>query len=160
MSNYSVKVGDMIVDSDQIHVVSKIENGLVSYHPLTKDANGGNNTGSIPLDNFSKAGIRPILTKKDVKTFLKNLPTEKPLNVPVYNFKNNNSLKEYLYLNDPTKTGQFLIYLKGCQKDSPLSNSDQAIFDQAVKHLSDEISVVNQIPFTTAKKQLLSALKM
>jgi len=154
------KVGDMIIDSDQINVILKIENDLVFFGPLIKDTNIGKSEiiCSIPVDNFSKAGIRFLLTKDEVKAFLKDLTTQKPLNIPIYTNKNNNSLKEYLYLNNPTKTGQLLIFLNQRQKDIPLSKFDQIIFDQAINHLAEEIAAVNQIDLEVAKKQILSSL--
>jgi len=154
------KVGDMIIDSDQINVITKIDNGLVFFSPLIKDVNVGKGEVicSIPTDNFSKAGIRFLLTKDEVKAFLKDLTTQKPLNIPVYTNKNNNSLKEYLYLNNPTKTGQLLIFLNHRQKDIPLSKFDQIIFDQAICHLAEEIAAVNETNLEVAKKQILASL--
>lgn len=160
MLNQSLKIGDKIIDSDQIHVVSKIENDIVFYHPLEKDERNSVVVSSIPLNNFKKAGLRVLSTKDDIKDFLKLLKKQEPLEVPAYSNKNNNNnLKEYLYLNDPLKTGQLLIYLNERQKTPLYSKADQIIFDQALDHLSVEISMVNKIPITDAKKQLLSAIK-
>jgi RNA polymerase-interacting CarD/CdnL/TRCF family regulator len=160
MPNCSPKVGEMIIDFDQISVVSKIEDDLVFYYPLTKDLNKSNVTSSIPLNNLSKAGIRSLFSKNDIKDLLKNLTKQEPLDIPSYtNKNNNNNLKEYLYLNDPSKTGQLLIYLALRQKTPDYSKSDQLIFDQALDHLSQEVSVVNNISLDVAQKQILSAIK-
>ena len=67
-------------------------------------------------------------------------------------------LKEYLYLNNPLKTGQLLILLNQRQQNAPLSKIDQLIFDQALDHLSQEIAVVNQIDIKVAQKQILLAI--
>lgn len=162
MSNYVINVGDMIVDSEQIHVVSKIENDRVFYYPLQADDTKGKCTSSIPLSNLSKADIRPILTKAEVKEFLKKITTEEALEVPEFTNRNNNSnsLKEVLYLNDPIKTGRLLIYFTQHQTPTtPISRFDQSIYEQALNHLSEEIAVVCNIDLNTAKKQLLSAIK-
>jgi RNA polymerase-interacting CarD/CdnL/TRCF family regulator len=153
------KKGDMIIDFDQISVVSKIENDLVYYCSLIKDTNKGNISSSIPLNNFSKAGIRSLLTKEELKAFMKNLAKEEPLNIPSYSNKNNNNnLKEFLYLNDPHKTGQLLIYLNQRQKTPIYSKADQLIFDQAMDHLCQEVAVVSDISLDLAKKQILTAI--
>lgn len=162
MSNYVINVGDMIVDSEQIHVVSKIENDRVFYYPLQKDDSKGKSTSSIPLSNLSKADIRPIFTKIEAKEFLKKIATEPPLEIPEFTNRNNNSnsLKEVLYLNDPIKTGRLLIYfLQHQTAETPLSRFDQSIYEQALVHLSEEIAVACNIDLDTAKKQILSAIK-
>lgn len=162
MSNYVINVGDMIVDSEQIHVVSKIENDRVCYYPLHADSSKGKCTSSIPLSNLSKADIRPILTKAEVKEFLKKIATEQPLEVPEFTNRNNNSnsLKEILYLNDPTKTARLLIYfLQHQTATTPLSRFDQSIYEQALTHLGEEIAVACDIDLDSAKKQILSAIK-
>lgn len=153
------KKGDMIIDFDQISVVSKIENDLVYYCSLIKDTNKGNISSTIPLSNLSKAGIRSLLTKEELKAFMKSLSKEQPLNIPSYSNKNNNNnLKEFLYLNDPHKTGQLLIYLNQRQKTPIYSKADQLIFDQAMDHLCQEIAVVSNISIELAKKQILAAI--
>jgi RNA polymerase-interacting CarD/CdnL/TRCF family regulator len=159
MSNCSPKVGEMIIDFDQISVVSKIENDLVHYCSLIKDTNKGNISSSIPLCNLAKAGIRSLVSKEEIKAFIKDLAKEEPLNIPSYSNKNNNNnLKEYLYLNDPSKTGRLLIYLNQRQKTPIYSKADQLIFDQALDHLCQEISVVSDISLDLAKKQILTAI--
>lgn len=159
MNNTSLSVGDRIIDSDQIHLITKIENGLIFYKPLNSDY-----TSSIPLENLSLACIRPLLTKSEIKSFLENLPNEEPIkttanSVTNKQFNNNNLLKEVLYLNNHIKTGKLLVYLSLLKKESDLSRSDQAIYDQALSHLAEEISVVNSISIDSAKNKILTALK-
>lgn len=159
--NYSINVGQMIIDSEQIHVVTKIENGNVHYDPLQKDSNKGNSSSFIPLVNFSKACLRPLMTKSETKEFLKQLLKEQPLDFPKSTNQTNttNLLKEVLYQNDPLKTGRLLIYLNLHATEVELSRFEKLIFEQAVTHLSSEVSVVNDIPLTAAKKLVLSAVK-
>jgi len=161
MDNYTIKVGDLIIDSEQIHVVSKIENSNIHYVPLLKDSNKGSSSSFIPLSNFSKACLRPLLTKKEIKAFIKQISKELPLNFPESNNQANNTnlLKEVLYQNDPLKTGRLLKYLNLRASKTELSRFEKLIFDQAIDHLSSEISVVNGIKPDVAKKQLLSAIK-
>ncbi len=151
----------MIIDSEQVHVVSKIENNNIYYYPLIKDSNKGFSSSFIPLDNFSKACLRPLLTKKEVKELLKQLSKEPPLDFPKSTNQTNTSnlFKEVLYQNDPLKTGRLLIYLNSHTLEAELSRFEKLIFDQALDHLSAEISVVNDITLDMAKKQILSVVK-
>lgn len=159
--NYQITVGQMIIDSEQVHVVSKIENNNIYYYPLIKDSNKGFSSSFIPLDNFSKACLRPLLTKKEVKELLKQLSKEPPLDFPKSTNQTNTSnlFKEVLYQNDPLKTGRLLIYLNSHTLEAELSRFEKLIFDQALDHLSAEISVVNDITLDMAKKQILSVVK-
>ena len=151
----------MIIDSEQVHVVSKIENNNIYYTPLLKDSNKGSSSSFIPLDNFSKACLRPLLTRTEAKGLLKQLPKELPLDFPKSTNQTNTSnlLKEVLYQNDPLKTGRLLIYLNSHPIETELSRFEKMIFEQALDHLGAEISVVNETTLDVAKKQILSAVK-
>ena len=159
--NYQINVGQMIIDSEQVHVVAKIENNNVYYTPLLKDSNKGSSSSFIPLDNFSKACLRPLLTKSEVKELLKQLSKELPLDFPKSTNQTNTSnlLKEVLYQNDPLKTGRLLIYLNSRTPEIELSRFEKLIFEQSLDHLSAEISVASDITLDMAKKQILSAVK-
>lgn len=151
----------MIIDSEQVHVVSKIENNNIHYAPLIKDTNKGSSTSFIPLNNFSKACLRPLLTKNEIKELLKQLPKELPLDFPKSTNQTNTSnlLKEVLYQNDPLKTGRLLIYLNSRSPGVELSRFEKLIFDQALEHLSSEFSIVSNVPLKIAQKQILTAVK-
>jgi len=160
MNKSIFSIGDLIIDSDQIHTITKIENDVLFYKPVSDNLGGC--TSSIPIKNLSLACIRPLLTKSEIKVFLENLNHEEATKVPFNTknqFNNGNFLKEILYLNNPHRTGQLLVYLFKTENDLPLSKSDQSIFDQAISHLADEISFVNKISVDNAKNQILTALK-
>ncbi len=159
--NYQITVGQLIIDSEQVHIVSKIENNNIYYAPLLKDNSKGSSSSFIPLDNFSKACLRPLLTKNEVKELLKQLSKEQPLEFPKSTNQTNTSnlLKEVLYQNDPLKTGQLLIYLNSRAPETELSRFEKLIYEQALNHMAAEISVVNDTSVDIAKKQILSAVK-
>lgn len=157
-SDYSINVGDKIIDYDQIHVVFKITEDIVHYESFVQNDKNKSLQSSISLKNFKKAGIRFLMTKKEVKEFLENLNTQTALDIPV-NVNKNNNLKEYLYLNDPLKTGQLLKFLWERRELPTYTKSDQALFDQAINHLSKEIAVVNNISQEKAKSKILDILK-
>ncbi len=160
MNKSVFSVGDLIIDSDQIHTITKIENDVLFY----KSSNDSLNSciSSIPIKNLSLACIRPLLTKSEIKKFLENLNNKEvdKISFTTKNqFNNSNFFKEILYLNNPSRTGQLLVHLFKTEKDSPLSKTDQNIFDQAISHLAKELSFVNKISVDTAKNQILTALK-
>lgn len=162
MKDQKLAVGDRIIDSDQIYVIFKIENNRIFYRPMEGKNNRGDSSGSIPINNLSQACIRPLMTKLEVKLFWENLIDEKPMEVPqTTSMRNNNGvlLKEVLYLNNPAKTSRLLIYLSILGKDSKVSTADQLIFDQALNHLADEISVVLETPVDKVKEKILSTIK-
>ena len=161
MVNYKINVGDLIIDSEQVHVVSKIEGDNIHYSPFHQDSSKGSSSSFIPLVNFSKACLRPLLTKAEVKDLLKQLSKEIPLELPLSTNQTNTSnlLKEVLYQNDPLKNGRLLIYLNSHLPKTELSRFEKLIFDQALDHLAAEVSVVNEITLDMAKKQILSAVK-
>ena len=161
MVNYKINVGDLIIDSEQVHVVSKIDGDNIHYTPLQIDGTKGSSSSFIPLANFSKACLRPLLTKSETKELLKQLSKEAPLELPASTNQTNTSnlLKEVLYQNDPLKNGRLLIYLNSHLPKTELSRFEKLIFDQALDHLAAEISTATDTTIDAAKKQILSAVK-
>ncbi len=161
MNNLSFDVGNKIVDSDQIYVIFKIDDGKIYYRPIDDSKSGC--TGSIPVNNLVQACIRPLMTKLEVKKFLDNLPKEEKLEVPSNgNSKINNGafLKEIIYLNNPGKTAKLLVYLIGLKKSlGKLSYSDQSVFDQGLNHLVNEISVVTETAPEKIQEKILKAIQ-
>ncbi len=161
MTNISYNVGDRIVDSDQIYVIFKIDEGKIYYRPIKDDKSGC--TGSIPINNLARACIRPLMTKSEVKTFWENLSKEEPLDIPLStNSKINNGafLKDVLYSNDPKKTVKLLVYLYGLKKNlGKLSYSDQSVFDQALSRLVDEVAIVTETPSDKVRIKILKSIE-
>lgn len=159
--NYSV--GDILIDSDQIYIITKIEDNKIFYQPVNKVKNcqNTNYTCSIPTKNLSLACIRSPLTKSEVESFIKNLPNEEPIVLPFVaknQFNNSNFFKDFLLQNDPNQTGKLLVYFSKAAKESKLTKADQLIFDQALFHLADEIAFVSKISFNSAKMKILRTL--
>lgn len=157
-SDISIKIGDKIIDYDQIHVVFKIDDDIIHYESLIKGEKNKNLQSAISSKNFKKAGIRFLMTKKQVQEFLISLNSQMLLDMPINTNKNNN-LKEIIYLNDPLKTGRLLKFLWQRRELPIYTKVDQMIFDQAINHLSNEISVVEKISFEKAKSKIITELK-
>ena len=155
-------VGDLIIDSNQVHTIIKIEDDKIFYQPLNQNNNRHNCLNSIPLANLSMARIRPLLSPSEVKSFFKSLSSEEEIDSPKSNnnrINNNNFFKDILYLNDPQKTAKLLIHLQKLKKDIKLSYADQSVFDQGLNHLAEEISTVSNISTSTATSKILAAIK-
>lgn len=155
-------VGDLIIDSNQVHTIVKIEDEKIFYEPLNQNNNRHNCLNSIPLANLSMARIRPLLNSLEVKNLLKTLSTEVEMELPKSTnnrINNNNAYKDILYLNEPAKTVKLLIHLQKIKKDTKLSYADQSVFDQGLNHLAEEISVVSNISLSTATTKILTAIK-
>jgi len=159
MTKHTFRVGDLIIDSDQVHTISKIDNDRLFYTPISTT---NSCSGSIPVSNLAQACIRPLMSKSEIKSFLENLSLETPLEVPFSpsaRTNNNNFLKDVLFLNNPVKTGRLLVYLSNLKEESKLSSSDQDLFNQAVSHIAEEISIVEKITPKSATQKILSAIK-
>lgn len=155
-------VGDLIIDSNQVHTIVKIEDEKIFYEPLNQNNNRHNCLNSIPLANLSMARIRPLLSPSEVKKMLEGMTTEEEMDSPKSTnnrINNNNFFKDVLYLNDPEKTIKLLIHLQKVKKDNKLSYADQSVFDQGLNHLAEEISVVSNISVSTAAAKILAAIK-
>jgi len=161
MTNIDYNVGDRIVDSDQIYVIFKIDEGKIYYRPVNDDKSGC--TGSIPINNLAQACIRPLMTKSEVKIFWENLSKEESLDLPLNtNSKINNGafLKDILYLNNPNKTTKLLVYLFALKKSlGKLSYSDQSVFDQALDSLVKEIAIVTGMATDKIREKILKSIE-
>lgn len=161
MATSEFNVGDLIIDSNQIHTVVKIDDEKIFYRPLDQGNDHHQCSNSIPLKNLSIAQIRHLLNVSEIKDFLKKLSSEEVESLKSTNnrINNNNLYKDIFYLNDPYKTGKLLIHLQELKKTTKLSYADQSIFDQSLNHLAKEISVVTKVSLDTAITKILAAIK-
>ena len=145
------KVGDVIVDSDQIYKIYEMKEGLVYYKPLHLNDKHNSLTCSIPEANLFKAGLRRPLTEEQVEHFLIEL---KGINVgeQLIDYK---MVKETIFLNDPSKTAPILKLLwenKG--KGDVYSRTDEDLLGAIISHLADEIALVLKITPEEAKRKI------
>lgn len=151
-------VGDRIIDCEEIHVITGIKGDFIQFHPLIITDENRTLTDSIPIINLKKAGIRRLMSKKEVDLLLKSLRHQIPLEFPINSSKNAN-LKEFLYSNNPSVTAQLIEYLLQRQNTPLYTRADDLIFNQALNHLSNEISTVMKISPNKAKEKILSSFK-
>lgn len=154
-------VGDLIIDSNQVHTIVKIEDEKIFYQPLDQNNDHHQCLNSIPLKNLSIAQIRHLLSSSEIKDLLKKLSSQdfESLKSTNNRINNNNLYKDIFYLNDPYKNGELLIHLQELKKSAKLSYADQSIFDLALNHLAEEISIVTKVSLATATAKILAAIK-
>lgn len=133
-------VGDYIIDSDQIFVVSKIDQNRLHYRPTKAEGRYQSVTGSIPVQNVTSSGFRSLLTAKDFNTFITQLSLAKASLEPI----DPKFFKELLCQNDPFKIIPLLKQL-WIHKNNPavnFSGSNRDTLENILCHLTDEFSLV------------------
>ncbi len=148
-------VGDYIIDSDQIFVVTKISSDRLYYKPA-KDENSQTVTGSIPVENVFSSGLRHIVSHETIKDFFNKLSTSLSDNDLI----DTKLYKEVLYLNDPLKNVPLLQQL--WKSKSKVNNSftfnNRLTFDNIVNHLSEEFSLASSKTSDYFRKKIISIL--
>ena len=69
-------------------------------------------------------------------------------------------LKNIMYLNNPDRTAKLLIQLSKLKREmEKLSYSDQAIFEQALNHLTEEIALVTNNSVDQIRGKILKKIE-
>ena len=156
------RVGEKIIDSDQIYLVYEIKNQKISasetreyiyYKPL--GSTGPRMTGAIPSNNAQKAGLRKLMSKNEIDEFIKTAKKIKPLEIIDYKI-----YKDILCLNDPVKTLPLLkaLWIKKKEMNETFSRADQEILETIMTHLINEISFVTKADIEIVRKKLQQSL--
>jgi RNA polymerase-interacting CarD/CdnL/TRCF family regulator len=164
MDQVKVVVDDVIVDCFQIYKVFKIskvvnnkgiEEDLVFYKPFLKN---NDLVCSIPFRSFNEAGLRKLMTRKEIEMLLKELSDKNQKEI-LFD-KNIKTIKDVLYLNDPMKTVNILKFLwqKSKAQDKTYPKSDQEIFNIAMNHLIDEVALVYEDSESAARELVMAAI--
>lgn len=157
-------VGDHIIDSDKIYVIFDIKNQkdvsgkdreYVYYKPVASSERDTGLVGSIPIDNFTKAGLRGLLSKKEVGNFLSEISTTTEMEGIDYK-----GYKEILYANDPVKTLPLLKTLWGKKKaeGESFSRVDREIVEVTMKHIVEELGFVTKTPLLKMRQEIEAEL--
>jgi len=158
------RVGEKIIDSEQIYLLYEIKNQKISasesreylcYKPLT--SSGPKMTGSIPTNNAQKVGLRKLMSKNEIEAFIKMIKKVEPLEIIDYKI-----YKDILCLNDPVKTLPLLkaLWLKKKEMNETFSRSDQEILENIMTHLINEFSYVTKVKADVIRKKLQQNLSV
>ena len=148
------KVGDYIVDFENIYFIYDEKNGFFFYHHLEGDK--ATSTSSLPKANLVKSGFRHLQTKEEIKQFFSEL--SKPL--PLDSIFENKLIKESLYLDSPIKNAVILkqLYRNKVELGEKFLKSNQEIINSITNHLAKEIAFVLKKPESSIQKQITDAL--
>lgn len=157
MSIANFKVGDYVIDSDQIYSIFKIDENedRLFYKPVKKKT-ATELICSLPLKNVSMVGLRPLLTKKQVdSTFAKIKDKQK--SQQTLDLKR---AREILYKNNLKKTISVVKNLWFQKQQDPTSfvKSLQELLDEAIGHLSNEIAFVTKSDSSKVRVHILRLL--
>ena len=148
------KVGDLLTDFVCIYEITSVTPGanninLIHYRPIKGTDKVF--TDIIPENNLIKSGLRPLLTPKEIKSFLVDLKTKI---LPENYIFDPRQLKEDIYSNTPEKIIDYLKYFY--QKGDTLPKAERDFKEEIIDHLCLEISFVTDKSISSIKKTLES----
>jgi len=154
------RVGDYIIDSEQIFVISKIDKERLYYLPANaKDDKYLTVSGSIPLQNALSSGFRTLITPSEIKSFFKQLAQKQPPRDPPEPIDPKN-YKEFICQNDPFKTIPLLqqLWITKNKIDTTFSSNNRLTLDAITSHLAEEFSLVTKKPAPSIKDKIIRIL--
>lgn len=160
------KVGDKIVDYGQVYRIFKIKKDKVFsgkkedcifYKPYFKTDKNQSLVYSIPESNIEEANLRKPVSKKKIKETLKILGKKS-------NGENKVTLKEagkYFRENDPVETARLLrlLWIEKQNEEKKLATRKKSMYQDAMRHLVEEMSVVQKIGLRKARKKIKRRIK-
>jgi len=164
---HQFKVGDKLVDFGQVYRVYKIKKDktlegkredCIYYKPYFKSEKNQSLVCSIPKSNIEEENLRKPVSKKKINETLKLLG-QKPNSETVINIAVASS---YLKENNPIETARLLKILwleKQGNKEKKLSTRKKMICQNAMRHLVEEIAVVQNISLKKAKEKIIRRLE-
>lgn len=160
------KVGDKLVDSNHIYRIIKIKKAKVFngdreeclfYEPFYKTEKCNSLICSVPKSNIDDAKLRKPVTKKKIKETLKLLGKRKNGEEKINISEADTFIKE----NDPLETAKLLrlLWLERQSEDRSLSTRKKHLYENSLRHLIEEITIVQRIGLKTAEKKIKRRLK-
>lgn len=152
------RVGDYIIDSEQIFIVSKIDKDRLYYLPANSEDNKYQSvSGSIPLANALSSGFRTLITTAEIKKFFQELAQKKPVTSEIIDPKN---YKEFICQNDPFKTIPLLqqLWITKNKVDATFSSNNRLTLEAITLHLSEEFSLVTKKPALSIRNKIIKIL--
>ena len=153
------RVGDYIIDSEQIYIISKLDSDRLYYLPANTQDKNQTVTGSIPLANAISSGFRTLITPAEIKIFFKELAKKQPIKDPLEPIDPKN-YKEFICQNDPFKTIPLLqqLWITKNKIDATFSSNNRLTLDAITSHLAEEFALVTKKPAESIKAKILKVL--
>jgi len=142
--------GDYITDYVCIYEITRVAQACIFYQPIW----GSDKvfTGSIPIKNIIRTGIRKIFTQNGAKQVMEDLKS------PVLNFEyNTRTAKDEVYQNQPKKIIPVLKYM--WKNRDVLGKADRELMEQVLLHLGNEVAFVTKKSYKTVRKEVEKNLR-
>lgn len=160
------KVGDKLIDCRSIYKVIKIKkrkvlNGdkedCLFYEPLYKTDKSQSLICSVPKTNIKQANLRGPVNHKRIKETLKTLGKRKNGETKINISEADSFIKE----NDPVETAKLLrfLWLEKQTEEKALSTRKKHMYEDCLRHLVEEISIVQKIGLKKAEEKIKRRLK-
>jgi len=160
------KVGDKIVDHGQIHRIFKIKKikGFAGkkeehlfYKQFFKRDKDQSLICSIPESNVKEANLRRPASRKKIRQTLRLLKKKPNGEAKVSVADAASFFKE----NDPREIARLLrlLWVEKQDKDKPFATRKKIIFKNAMRYLTEEISLVQKIGLKKARQKIRKRLK-
>ena len=149
-------VGDYLIDSERIFIISSIYSDRLYYRPPASETDHQTVTGSIPTKNVTSAGFRNTLSAKEIKRFLSDLSLTPPASDPV----DPKAYKDLIYQNDPFKLIPLMkqLWKLKMTPDIIFTSNNRDTLESIINHLSTEFSLVTKQPSDTIRRQITKSL--
>ena len=164
---HQFKVGDKVVDFGQVCRIYKIKKDrnlegkkedCIYYKPYFKSEKNQSIICSIPKSNVEEENVRKPVSKKKISEVLKLLGQKPNGEITI----NVTKASTYLRENDPIETARLLKILwleKQGNEEKKLSTRKKMMYQNAMRHLVEEIAVVQNISLKKAKEKISRRLK-
>lgn len=166
---HKFKVGDKIIDIGQVHRIFKIkkkENSdgetekLIFYKPFFKSEKDPSLICSISQSNLSETNLRRPASKKKIKETLKLLSKE-PETVTKVDVRTASVYSKNNDLAVITRSLKMLWWERVEKKyeGKSLTSKKKRVYQNAMRHLTEEISIVEGISLKKAKEKIKRRLR-
>ncbi|MBN1970387.1 MAG: hypothetical protein JW870_13550 [Candidatus Delongbacteria bacterium] len=160
------KVGDKLVDSTYVYRVIKIKIAKVFggnrekclfYEPFFRNDKCNSLICSLPASNIMEANLRKPVTQKRIRDTLKLLGKRKNGETKISFSEADSFLKE----NDPLETAKLirLLWFEKQSEDKSLSTRKKNLYENSLRHLIEEVSIVQKISIKKAENKIKRRLK-
>ncbi|GAI43244.1 unnamed protein product [marine sediment metagenome] len=159
--NKTFKVGDKIIHFDQVYRIFKIrkrnKDKIIFFKRYFKTKENRKLVFSIPISSIDETKVRKPISKKKLRDLFKALSQKPEAKIAINTVK----AKELLGSNSLDKIIEILKQFWQEKKTDPdhFNKSKENVFKLAIKKLSEEIALVNDISLAKARKKIKNALK-
>lgn len=166
INDQTFKENDVLIEFGTVYKVFKVEKQknledeiepFIFYKPYFTTKQNQSIVCSIPVRSLDKTNKRKPLPKKDIIQLLTILTQPPTVKEPV----NISRARGILESNNANKIAKLAkrLWLEKNQPDKNFSKSKNSIYQQAMKHLAQEVAVVLNLVPEKAKEKILAKLR-